>query len=122
MGTRFIATEEAQAHQNYKSLIAITSEDGTVVTRAHTGKPCRLVRNQFTDSWVGCEDEIAGYPLQALRVGHAASERGRLHGDVENGVLPAGQSAGLIRGVEPAGDVVRRTVDAAVEILQRAGG
>ena len=122
MGTRFIATEEAQAHRNYKARIAASSEDATVVTRAHTGKPCRLIRNQFTDSWVGREDEIEGYPLQALRVGHAASERGRLQGDVENGVLPAGQSAGLIRGVEPAGDVVRRTVEEAGKILSRVAG
>ena len=119
MGTRFIATEEAQAHQNYKTRIAAISEDGTVVTRAHTGKPCRLIRNQFTDSWAGREDEIEGYPLQAIRVGHAASERGRRQGDVENGVLPAGQSSGLIEEVLPAGEIVRRTVDGAAEILSR---
>ena len=119
MGTRFIVTEEALAHQNYKTRITAINEDGTVVTRAHTGKPCRLVRNQFTDSWAGREDEIEGYPLQAIRVGHAASERGRLKGDVDNGVLPAGQSAGLIEEVLPAGEVVRRTVDEAAEVLQR---
>ena len=40
-------------------------------------------------------------------------------GDVENGVLPAGQSSGLIKEVLPAGEVVRRTVEEAVEVLRR---
>ena len=36
MGTRFIATEEARAHENYKRRITEIDEDGTVVTRAHS--------------------------------------------------------------------------------------
>ena len=79
----------------------------------------RLDRDQFTDSWASREDEIEGYSLQTIRVGHVASERGRLMGDVENGVLPAGQSSGLIKEVLPAGEVVRRTVEEAVEVLRR---
>ena len=52
MGT-LIATYEARAHENYKKRIVATSTAGTVVTFAHSGKPCRLIRNRFTDSWVG---------------------------------------------------------------------
>ena len=109
-GTRFIATEEAGAHRNYKSKIVETGSAGTIVTRAHSGKPCRMIRNAFTDYWAAHEDEIKAYPLQALEVGNPASTRGRLHGDAENGVLPAGQSVGIIREVESAGDVVHETV------------
>ena len=79
-------------------------------------------RDQFTDSWASREDEIEGYSLQTIRVGHVASERGRMQGDVENGVWPAGQRSGLIRGVEPAGDVVRQTVEEAAEVLRRVAG
>ena len=50
MGTRFVASEEALAHDNYKSKIVEINEEGTVVTRCHSGKPCRLIRNRFTDS------------------------------------------------------------------------
>ena len=66
MGTRFVASEEAHAHGNYKGKIVATSEAGTVVTRAHSGKPCRMIRNEFTDSWEARQDEIEPYPLQAL--------------------------------------------------------
>ena len=110
LGTRFIATEEAGAHQNYKAKIVDTGSSGTVVTRAHSGKPCRLIRNSFTDYWTDHEDEVKPYPKQALEVGNPASTRGRLEGDAEGGVLPAGQSVGVIRNVAPAGEVVREIV------------
>jgi enoyl-[acyl-carrier protein] reductase II len=122
MGTRFIATLEARAHDNYKQKIVATDTAGTVVTRAHSGKPCRLIRNRFTESWAGREREIEPYPLQGMHVGHPASERGRLQGDVENGVLPAGQSAGLIRSVPSAGDVVRSVAREAEAVLDRLCG
>lgn len=119
MGTRFIATAEARAHQNYKDVIGRTDTAGTVVTRAHSGKTCRLIRNDFTASWEGREDEILPFPLQGMKVGHPASERGRLEGDVANGVLPAGQSCGLIDDSPPAGAIVRRIAAEAETALAR---
>lgn len=121
MGTRFIATEEARAHQNYKDKIGQTDTAGTIVTRAHSGKPCRLIRNGFTESWQGREAEIQPFPLQGMAVGHPASERGRLQGDVEAGVLPAGQSCGLIDDSPPAGAIVRRIATEAETVLARLG-
>jgi enoyl-[acyl-carrier protein] reductase II len=90
-----------------------------VVTRAHSGKPCRLIRNRFTDSWEARQDQIEPYPLQALHVGHAASALGRHRGDTDHGVLPAGQSSGLIRQVKPAGQIVRDLMAEAGAALQR---
>jgi enoyl-[acyl-carrier protein] reductase II len=119
MGTRFVASAEAHAHGNYKSKIVATSEAGTVVTRAHSGKPCRMIRNQFTDSWEARQDEIEPYPLQALHIGHAASALGRHRGDTDHGVLPAGQSSGLIHQVKPAGQVVRDVIAEAGAALER---
>jgi len=119
MGTRFIATIEALAHENYKRKIVEIDAAGTVVTRAHSGKPCRLIRNHFTASWEGREHEIEPYPLQALHVGHAASELGRRQGDTDNGVMPTGQSAGLIDEIKSAGDVVLDVVSEAIRALER---
>lgn len=119
MGTRFIATAESYSHDNYKHRIADTDVAGTVVTRAHSGKPCRLIDNDFTRSWAGREAEIKPFPLQAMEVGHPASERGRIEGDVEAGVLPAGQSCGMIGDVVPAGEVVRRVVEEAALAMER---
>lgn len=122
MGTRFIATPESISHPNYKRKIVDAPVSGTTVTRAHSGKPCRLIANQFTASWAKRQDRIKPFPLQILEVGHAASDLGRLQGDVENGVLPTGQSCGLINEVEPAGDIVRRIVEEAVAAMDRMRG
>ena len=119
MGTRFIATEEARAHQNYKDKIGATDTAGTVITRAHSGKPCRLIHNHYTASWEGREAEIQPFPLQGQSHGHPASERGRLQGDVEHGVLPGGQSCGLIDDCPPAGDIVRRVAEEAHAALEK---
>jgi enoyl-[acyl-carrier protein] reductase II len=118
MGTRFIATVEARGHDNYKGKIVEIDDEGTVITRAHSGKPNRMIRNQFTRSWEGREAEILRYPYQLYKVGEAASHGGRILGDVENGVLPAGQSAALIHEVKPAARVVEDTMEEARAILR----
>lgn len=119
MGTRFIATVEARGHDNYKRRITEIDEDGTIVTRAHSGKPNRMIRNAFTKAWEGREAEIKPYPLQLREVGEPASHAGRIEGDVENGVLPCGQSGGLIERVERAGDVVESIAREARRVLER---
>jgi enoyl-[acyl-carrier protein] reductase II len=121
MGTRFIATEEARGHINYKNKIVEIDEDGTVVSRANSGKTARIIRNAFTDSWKNREDEIKPFPAQLHEVGLAASVAGRMDGDTENGVLAAGQGSGLITSVKPAGEVVSDIMAEAREVLTRLG-
>lgn len=118
MGSRFIATDEANAHVNYKNKIVEIDEEGTTVTRCHSGKPCRLIRNRFTDSWVGRETEIQPFPLQMANVGFAAAQTARYDGKIEEGDLACGQSAGLIRSIKPAGQVVRDVMEEARAALQ----
>jgi enoyl-[acyl-carrier protein] reductase II len=115
---RFIATE-AYAHANYKDKIVAIDEEGTVVSRASSGKPCRLIRNNFTRSWEGREAEIQPFPVQFERVGKPSAIRAREQGDVENGSAACGQSAGLIRDVRPAGEIVKALVTEAEAALLR---
>ena len=122
LGTRFIATEEARGHANYKNKIVEIDEDGTVVSRAHSGKPNRMIRNTFTDSWAGREGDIKPYPLQLNEIGEPGSYRGRIEGDVEMGVLPAGQGSGIIDAVKPAGQVVADIMAEANAVLERWKG
>ena len=121
MGTRFIATAEARGHDNYKRRITEIDEDGTIVTRAHSGKPNRMIRNDFTRAWEGREAEIKPYPHQLKEIGEPASHRGRIEGDATGGVLPCGQSAGLIDRVERAGEIVESIARQARETLARLG-
>jgi enoyl-[acyl-carrier protein] reductase II len=121
MGTRFIATREAYGHDNYKQKIATIDEEGTVVTRAVSGKPNRQIRNAFTREWESRQGEIQPFPIQYECVGKPASIRAREEGDVEHGSAAAGQSAGLIHDVRPVADVMVSIVDEAEVILHRLG-
>ncbi len=107
MGSRFVASVEAFAHANYKNKIVEIDEEGTTITRCHSGKPCRLIRNKFTDSWVGREAEIEPFPLQSMKVGFPLAEKARYEGKIEEGGLACGQSAGLINSIKSAGQIVR---------------
>jgi enoyl-[acyl-carrier protein] reductase II len=119
IGTRFIATPESYCHDNYKKKVVDIDEEGTVVTRAATGKPCRLIKNAFTRSWERREQEIQPFPIQAARVGRAAGIVGREEGDIDNGNTPCGQSAGLIHGVRGAAEVVEAMVAEAKAVLAK---
>ncbi len=122
IGTRFIATHEAHGHDNYKKKIVAIDEEGTVVHRGATGKPCRAIRNDFTREWEKRTAEILPFPLQAQRVGFPAAIRAREEGDVENGHAACGQSAGLISEIVPAREVVERLVAEADATLSRLAG
>ena len=122
MGTRFIATHEAYGHDNYKKKVVAIDEEGTVVHRGATGKPCRAIRNDFTREWEKRTAEILPFPLQAQRVGFPAAIRAREEGDIEGGHAACGQSAGLIHEIVPAREVIERMMAEAEAALQRLGG
>ena len=67
IGTRFIATPEARAVDGYKETLLATPEDGTVISRAYTGKTCRVVRNDWTQHFEEHPDELAPFPAQVRR-------------------------------------------------------
>ena len=118
MGTRFVASAEALAHSNYKNKIVEIDEEGTVITRCQSGKPCRLIRNRFTDSWEGREHEILPFPLQMIKVGREAAMKARYEGKVEEGGMAAGQISGMIRSIKPAGEIVRDIMEEAIAVLE----
>jgi enoyl-[acyl-carrier protein] reductase II len=119
MGTRFIATHEAYGHDNYKKKVVAIDEEGTVVHRGATGKPCRAIRNDFTREWEKRTAEILPFPLQAQRVGFPAAIRAREEGDIEGGHAACGQSAGLISEIVPAAEVIERMMTEAEATLER---
>ncbi|MCC5952673.1 MAG: nitronate monooxygenase [Acidimicrobiia bacterium] len=125
VGTRFIATPEAQAVPGYKEALVAGQEDATVVTRAYTGKTCRVVRNSYTNWWEENPDELSPFPQQFLR----SLEDGANHlgldetaeVDPDREFFPAGQGIGAIDSLVPAGDLVIRFVEEAEATLARIG-
>ena len=107
VGTRFIASEESDAHPLFKETIVEAGENATVVTRACTGKPSRAMRTPWVESWTGREAEIQPYPDQAVE--HFWRARaGAIEGDLEEGFLPSGQCAAVVDSVLPAPEILER--------------
>ena len=124
VGTRFIATPEARSAPGYKDALLGTGEDGTVVSRAFSGKTMRVVRNETTQYYEEHPEELRPFPEQLL----VSTTGGFLHlpeGDEAKGVdparecYPAGQGVGAIHELVPAGDLVRRFVADAQGAMQR---
>jgi len=118
VGTRFVATKEAFGHDNYKLKIVESTEDGTVVTRAFTGKDCRVIKNRYAEQWEDRQGELKPFPYQMM-VDSAKMDAAVIHGRTDLGIMPAGQISGAIHEVKPAGDVVREMMEEAEEVLAR---
>jgi len=125
VGTRFIATPEARAVPGYKDALVRTPEDGTVVSRAFTGKTLRAVRNKTTQYYEEHPEELRPFPDQML----VSTSGGFLHlpqSDEASGVdpdrecYPAGQGVGAIHELVPAGELVGRFVTEAEAALDGA--
>jgi enoyl-[acyl-carrier protein] reductase II len=105
VGTRFLASEESNAHPSYKRAVVQADEHSTLVSRACTGKPSRALRNAFTESWVGRDAEIGpGLTQATTEIWRARA--GAIDGDVVEGFLPMGQAAALVDEVLPASVIV----------------
>jgi enoyl-[acyl-carrier protein] reductase II len=126
LGTRFIATPEAQGVQGFKEALVRSAEDGTVISRAYSGKTMRVIRNGYTDDWDARASEIERFPMQAIRsiddgVFHLGGDESTEGIDPTRECYPAGQAVGGISEITPAGDIVRSIVDEAERILGRLG-
>jgi len=127
VGTRFVATPEARAAPGYKDTLLRTSEDGTVITRAYSGKPMRAVRNAWTDHHDAHPEELRPFPEQlmvAMRAGalHLGVDETAPGVDPERECYPAGQGVGAIDSLVPAGELVHRFVAEAERAIARASG
>lgn len=95
MGTRFVATSECQAHQNYKNRIIKAKDIDTKVTGRSTGHPVRTLRNDMTKKYLELERQGASFEeLEYLTLG--SLKKAVVDGDIKNGSLMAGQIAGMI--------------------------
>ena len=78
IGTRFIATPEARAVNGYKEALLATAEDGTVISRAYTGKTCRVVRNEWTNHYDAHPGGAPAVPRAGDRLGEGRRQPPRL--------------------------------------------
>jgi NAD(P)H-dependent flavin oxidoreductase YrpB (nitropropane dioxygenase family) len=120
-GTLWLTVEEADIPPKQMETYLAASSRDTVRSRSFTGKPCRMLRNDWTDAWEA-EDtpEPLGMPLQMM-VAIEAVSRGHRYPEQARDVNfnPCGQVIGRATSVRRAADVVLGMVEEYVEAAER---
>jgi enoyl-[acyl-carrier protein] reductase II len=124
IGTRFIATPEARGVSGYKETLLRSHEDDTVVTRAYTGKTCRVIANSYTQEYEDGGREVQRFPAQVLQsiqdgANHLGGDETTPGVDPSREFFPAGQGVGSIDALVPAGELVHQIVEEAEAVLTK---
>ena len=110
IGSRFAATLESSAHDNFKQTIVNVKDGDTHLTLKELA-PVRLVKNKFfNDVQRLYENNPTKEELKDL-LGRARSKKGMFEGDLDEGELEIGQIAGLIDEIKPAKMVLQEIID-----------
>lgn len=110
IGSRFIATPESSAHQNFKDVI-IQSEEGDTMLTLKELTPVRLIKNEFYKKVENAYQKGASTEDLTALLGRGRAKKGMFEGDLVEGELEVGQIAGLIRSIKPAAEVVQEIID-----------
>jgi len=100
IGTRFAVTEESSAHPNYKMKVVEAKDNDTILVLKKIGM-ARMIKNEFTS--MVHKEELHGANEERLKtlLGEKRERLGIFEGDEQNGMLEAGQGAGLIKEILP---------------------
>ena len=105
VGSRFVASRESSAHENFKQEVVNTKDGGTQLTLKEL-TPVRLIKNKFYEQVQELYGRGASKEELSTLLGRARAKRGMFEGDLENGELEIGQVAGLIDEIRPAAQIV----------------
>jgi enoyl-[acyl-carrier protein] reductase II len=109
VGTRFVASAECIAHENYKQAIVKAKDRSTTVTGMSTGHPVRVMTNKLTREYV--ELEKSGASLEDLeRLGAGKLRAAAREGDVEHGSVMVGQIAGMVACIKSVEEIIHDMV------------
>jgi enoyl-[acyl-carrier protein] reductase II len=105
VGSRFVASNEASAHQAFKETVIQTPEGGTQLTLKEL-TPVRLIKNPFFASVEA--SYLRGATVEELKelLGRGRAKKGMFEGDLTEGELEIGQAAAHLREILPAAQIV----------------
>jgi enoyl-[acyl-carrier protein] reductase II len=105
IGSRFVASEEASAHQNFKNLVIQATEGATQLSLKKV-VPVRLLKNAFFELVNEAEMRGASKEELAQLLGRGRSKKGMFEGNLEEGELEIGQVSAMIRDILPAKKII----------------
>jgi len=105
MGSRFVASEEASSHINFKNAVINSNEGDTILTLKQL-TPVRLIKNNFYKQVQDAENKGAGPEELKGLLGRARAKKGMFEGNLEEGELEIGQVGANVRDILPAAKIV----------------
>jgi enoyl-[acyl-carrier protein] reductase II len=105
VGSRFVASEEASNHINFKNEV-INAVEGDTMLSLKALTPVRLLKNNFYKSVQSAEERCASKPELEQLLGRGRAKRGMFEGDLNEGELEIGQVSALIKKIQPASEIV----------------
>lgn len=118
MGTRFVATRECAAHQNFKDAIVKASDTDTAITGRKLG-PTRIIKNEIATKLLDMEATGASAEELLAFIGSSRSRTGQFEGDLANGEAYCGSIAGMIKEIKSVAEIIRNIVDDYDAVLAR---
>lgn len=110
IGSRFVASYESSAHQDFKQEVVKAKEGDTLLTLKELA-PVRLLKNKFFDQLMELYKTNPSKEQLTQLLGRARAKRGMFEGDLEEGELEIGQVAGLIHQIKPAAQIVKEIME-----------
>ncbi|MBA2498484.1 MAG: nitronate monooxygenase [Chitinophagaceae bacterium] len=106
MGSRFVASQEASSHINFKEAV-INAKEGDTVLALKQLAPVRLIRNQFYQQVFDAESRCATKEELLQLLGRARAKLGMFEGNLIEGELEIGQVSAILNDVLPADFIVK---------------
>lgn len=118
VGSRFVASDEASSHPNFKNEVIKAVEGSTVLTLKEI-TPVRMLKNPFFQKIAALYENGADAEELKSTLGRGRAKKGMFEGDLEEGELEIGQIAGLINEVLPAAQIVQNLIEEYNHTLKR---
>ena len=109
VGSRFAASVESSAHENFKKTIIDVKEGDTQLTLKELA-PVRLIKNKFYQDVQHLYEKCPTKEELVQLLGRARAKRGMFEGDLIEGELEIGQIAGLIHEIKTAEDIIKEMI------------
>ena len=119
MGTRFLVAEECAVHANFKQKLIDAVDTDTVVTGFGSSHAVRGVKNKFTQHFLELERQCTP-EAELARLATGTSRLAAVEGDIENGMVQAGQSLLPLLKIESAKDIIENIMSQAKQVLAKA--
>jgi enoyl-[acyl-carrier protein] reductase II len=121
MGTRFIATADAPIRDEYKQVLLGMAETDTLMVGRKSG-PLRVARNACSTEMAEFEKTTDDVAELRAKIGYHRFPQAALEGDVEGGLVVAGQVAGMLTDLPAVKDLIPRIAAQAAEVLALRSG